>query len=157
LSIEVLCCDRMANELFQTGEEFVQKRTFRPSDVSTTQIEVTLYNDTTDALVDGSLIGDLTTEPGGITRQTVDLDTAQITPSLNASNNYQVEFDDQTFNTEGISDDVDAYVTIVNFQSEVAGDGSPANNLFFAGLLDQTYDLSIIDEFVLRGIGIAIN
>lgn len=147
----------MADELFQTGEEFIVRRTFGPSDVSTTQVELTLYNDATDALVDDSLIGDVTTEPGTITRQTVDLDSAQISYTLNGNGNFQAEFEDQVFDTTGITADVDAYATIVNFQSSVAGDGSASDNLFFAGLLDQTYDLSIIDQFTLRGTGIAID
>lgn len=147
----------MADELFQTGEEFIVRRTFSPSVISTTQVEVTLYNNNTDGLTDSSSIGDITTEPGTITRQTVDLDTAQISYTLNTSSNFQAEFEDQVFDTTGINDDVDAFATIVNFQSSVAGDGSPADNLFFAGLLDQTYDLSIIDQFTLRGTGIAID
>jgi len=147
----------MANELFQTGEEFLLKKVFLPSNASTSTIEVTLYDDGADALTDSSLIGDLTTEPSGIVRQTIDLDTTQITPSLNGSGNYQVLFEDQIFDVETVSGNVDAFVIIANFQSDVAGDSSATNNMIFAGLLDKDYDLSIIDEFTLRNAGIAID
>jgi len=149
----------MANELFQTGEEFHIRRTYRNDTVNLNQgVLFTLYNQSTDNLGDASLIADLTSEPTGsaFSRQSLDLDTSSITVSL-SSGNFQAQFDDVVFDTTDSSASVDAYMTIVQFESSVAGDSSISENLFFAGNLDQTYDLSQIDEFTLQETGIALD
>lgn len=149
----------MANELFQTGEEFHIRRTYRTDTVNlNASVLFTLYNQSTDNLSDTSLISDLTSEPTGsaFARQSLDLDTSSITVSL-SSGNFQAQFDDVVFDTSDSSASVDAYMTIVQFESTVAGDSSVSENLFFAGNLDQTYDLGQIDQFTLQETGIAID
>ena len=145
----------MPNELFQTGEEFYQKRTYLPADAQTSQVQFTLYNNSNDSLDDTSLIGQVT-EPN-MNREAADMDTVQITPSLNGNGNFQVVFEDQIFDVSNATMTVDSFVTIVNFQSSVAGDSSASDNLLFAGFLDQDYPLDKIDSFTLRNSGIAID
>ena len=150
----------MANELFQTGEEFVIRSSIQDSTLSfDTDLEISLYNDATDGLGDDSGPADVTTEPtgDGYARDTITLDSAEITTELNADGNFQFEFEDQVFDVEDSTQDVDAYVVFVNFESDVAGDTEISENLYFAGLLDQEYDLGQIDEFVLRGTGLALD
>lgn len=150
----------MANELFETGEEFAIRGIAQDSSLNfNPTIELTLYNQTTDALDDDSVPSDIQTEPQGsnYTRQTVELDTAEITTEQNSNTNYQFVFEDQTLITDDSTASVDAYITIVEFQSNLRGDSSPDKHLFFAGNLDQEYDLGQIDEFVLRGTGIALD
>ena len=150
----------MANELFQTGEEFAIRGIVQDSGLSyNATMEITLYNQATDALSDSSDSGDITTEPSGgnYARETVDLDTAQITTSQNNNSNYQFEFEDQTLITDDSTQDVDAYIVLVTFTSDLKGDGSDTEHYFFAGNLDQTYDLGQIDEFVLKGTGLALD
>lgn len=150
----------MANELFQTGEEFAIRGIVQDSALSyDTTLEISLYNQSTDALGDGSGPADITTEPTGsnFARETIALDSAEITTSQNTNSNYQFVFEDQTLITDDSTQDVDAYVVFVTFQSDLEGDSANTEHLFFAGNLDQTYDLGQIDEFVLRGTGLALD
>ena len=150
----------MANELFQTGEEFVIRSSVQDSDLSfDMDLEISLYDDTTDGLVDDSDPADVTTEPtgDGYARDTITLDSAEITTELNDDGNFQFEFEDQVFDVEDSTQDVNAYVVFVYFESEVADDTEISEHLYFAGLLDQEYDLGQIDEFVLRGTGLALD
>jgi len=150
----------MANELFQTGEEFAIRGIVQDSGLSyDTTLEISLYNQSTDTLGDGSGPADITTEPTGsnFARETITLDSAEITTSQNTNTNYQFVFEDQTLITDDSTQDVDAYVVFVTFQSDLEGDSSNTEHLFFAGNLDQTYDLGQIDEFVLRGTGLALD
>ena len=150
----------MANELFQTGEEFAIRGIVQDSALNfNSTLEITLYNQSTDALTDGSLPSEITTEPTGsnYVRETIALDTAEITTEQNTNSNYQFVFEDQTLITDDSTQSVDAYAVFVTFQSDLQGDSSTDEYLFFAGNLDQEYDLGQIDEFVLRGTGLALD
>ena len=150
----------MANELFQTGEEFVIRSSIQDSSLNfDADLEISLYNDSTDGLTDDSGSEDVTTEPtgDGYARDTITLDSAEISTELNADGNFQFEFEDQVFDVEDSTQDVNAYVVFVNFESDVADDTEINEHLYFAGLLDQEYDLGQIDEFVLRGTGLALD
>lgn len=150
----------MANELFQTGEEFAIRGIIQDSSLSfDNTLEITLYNQTTDNLTDSASPSDITTEPVGsnFNRQTVTLDTAEVTYSQNQNSNFQFTFEDQTLITNDSTQNVDAYIVLVTFTSQVAGDSSDTKHLFYAGNLDQTYNLEQIDEFVLRDIGLALD
>lgn len=150
----------MADELFQTGEEFFIKRTYRTDLVDPdVDLEVSLYNQSTDELEDDSPSSDVTTEPVGslFERQTVSMDSVEIEVELNSNGNYQAEFEEQVFDVSDSTQDVDAFVVFVYYESDVMGDTETSENLFFAGNLDQTYQLEQIDEFALRGSGVAID
>jgi hypothetical protein len=150
----------MANELFQTGEEFAIRGIVQDSALNfNSTLEITLYNQSTDALTDSSLPAEITTEPTGsnYARETIALDTAEITTEQNTNSNYQFVFEDQTLITDDSTQSVDAYAVFVTFQSDLQGDSSTDEYLFFAGNLDQEYDLGQIDEFVLRGTGLALD
>lgn len=150
----------MANELFQTGEEFAIRGIVQDSALNfNSTLEITLYNQSTDGLTDSSLPSEITTEPTGsnYARQTIALDTAEITTEQNTNSNYQFVFEDQTLITDDSTQSVDAYAVFVTFQSDLQGDSTTNEHLFFAGNLDQEYDLGQIDEFVLRGTGLALD
>ena len=150
----------MANELHQTGEEYVIKQVYRQDTVSdAASVSVGLYNDSTDALADGDNLAAITTEPAGANyaRQSASLDTSDFSVGQNADNNYEASMIDLTYDVTDSSQSVDAYFVVVNFQSSVAGDTAASDNLFWTGFLDQTYDLSSVDQFTLQGAGLAIN
>lgn len=150
----------MADELFQTGEEFIIRSAGQDSSLTPdSDLQLVLYNQSTDNLEDGSTVEDLTSEPDGTdySRQTVALDSADITYELNGDGNFQKVFADKTFVVEDATTSVDAYAVIVTYESQVADSTDNEEQLYFAAFLDQTYDLSNVDEFTLRGTGIAID
>lgn len=150
----------MANELFQTGEEFAIRGIVQDSGLSfNPNLEISLYNQSVDALNDASDSGEITTEPSGsnYSRETIELDSVEITTSQNDNSNYQFEFEDQALITDDSTQDVDAYIVFVTFESELKDDEENTEHYFFAGNLDQEYDLGQIDEFVLRGTGLALD
>jgi len=68
----------MTTQLHDTGEEFLIDAVFRSDTITKpTSVDVSLFNDNTDALSDSSDIGDITTEPSGaaFARQTATLDS----------------------------------------------------------------------------------
>lgn len=122
-------------------------------------VTVGLFNDTTDALSDGSDVGGITTEPAGASyaRQTATLDGADFSNS-DSGGDWQTTITDQTFDTSDSSQDVDAYFIVVAFSSEDTADGTATNDhLFWTGGLDQTYDLNSVDTLTLSGAGLKVN
>jgi len=151
----------MTTQLHDTGEEFAIKDLFREDLITKpASVEISLFNDTTDALSDSSDVGGITTEPVGASfaRQTASFSAADFTPQDNASQNWEIVIADQTFDTTDSSQSVDAYFIVINFDSDDAGDaGTPTDHLYFTGDLDQTYDLNSVDTFTLSGAGLEIN
>lgn len=122
-------------------------------------VTVGLFNDSTDALSDGSDVADITTEPTGsaYARQTATLDGTDFTNS-DSGGDWQTTIADQTFDTSDSSQDVDAYFIVVNFASEDTSDaGTATDHLFWTGNLDQTYDLNSVDSLTLSGAGLKVN
>lgn len=110
------------------GEEFKQKWVYRQDQITRdTTVEILLYDDSTDALTDSSDIGDVTTElsGGNYTRQTVTLDSADITLSQ-VSGEIQAQFV-VTFDMTSVSGDFDAAGAVVDFQSDVVNAEGAAN------------------------------
>lgn len=138
-------------QLHTDGEEFGIKRIFREDLISTTQVDVGLFNDNDDQLEDGDTLEDINTEPDGsqYDRQSADLDTTDFIAEENADGNWQAIIDDLTFDTEDSSQDINAYFTVVDL-----GDG---DQLFWSGELDQLYDLNSVDELVLQGAGLELD
>jgi len=119
-------------------------------------VNVALFNDSTDALSDGSNVSDITTEPSGgaYARQSATLDGGDFT-NTDSGGDWQTTIADQTFDTSDSSQDVDAYFITVNFNSDDAG--ADAEHLFWTGQLDQTYDLNSVDSLTLSGAGLKVN
>lgn len=132
--------------LHDTGEEWSQKVRYRQDKINSrdTQIEVGLYDDSTDSLTDSSDVGDISTEPndGNYARQTPQLDGGDITLSYTNGNvdaETSVTFD--LTNTTGTADSV---FVVINFQSDVVNSESSENDhlLFSAELGTGSVDLS---------------
>lgn len=152
----------MTKIFFQTGEEFYTRRANRSDTLNfDTGLEVGLYNQSVDQLVDDSVPADINTEPGGsaYTRQTPSLDSSAISLELNTSGNFQFTVSEQLFDLSDSTstDEIDAFFVSVFFESSVAGDSSISENLYFAANLDQAYPLEFLDEFRLSQFGVAIN
>ena len=129
----------MVDLLTNIGEEYLVENN---ADGET--VTVGLYNDGTDALGETATLSDITTEPSGsaYARQSSAVTTAQISGDFGFDNDAQL-----TFDTSDSSQTVDAAFVVVNFTSDtVAGDGSATDHLVAAGDLDQSRDLSQIDE-----------
>lgn len=119
-------------------------------------VEVGLFNDSTDALSDGSNVGDITTEPSGgaYARQSASLDSSDFT-NADSGGDWQTTIADQTFDTSDSNQDVDAYFVTVSYDSD--DEGTDAAHLFWTGQLDQTYDLNSVDSLTLSGAGLKVN
>lgn len=120
------------------GEEWSQKNSFRQDLITRdTTVEVLLYNDSTDALTDGSDVGDITTEPsdGNYTRQTVTLDSTDV--SLSVSGGDVRAEATVTFDTTNTTGTVDASATVVDLQSDVVNaEGAQNPHLLYSATLD---------------------
>lgn len=131
--------------LTKIGEEFTLK-----NNLEGVSVDVGLYNDTTDTIVDADDLPAITTEPsdGNYARQ-----SELLTLANNASGNWQATSNAEiSFDVTGTTSTVDSYFAVVNFQSTEAGDGGANNHLFFTGALSQSRDLSQIDT-----LNIAVN
>jgi hypothetical protein len=147
----------MTTQLHDTGEEFIMDVVFREDTLTKPgSVDVGLFNDSTDALSDGSNVGDITTEPSGgaYARQSASLDSGDFT-NADSGGDWQTTIANQTFDTSDSSQDVDAYFITVNFNSDDAG--TTADQLFWTGQLDQTYDLNSVDSLTLSGAGLKVN
>lgn len=145
-------------KLYDTGEEILIKNFFTDELTRPSSITIGLYNDSTDNLSDSGDVGDITTEPtgGSYSRQTVNFGTGDMTSSDNGNSNWEVTFDQLTFDTSDSSQTVDHYFVVINFQSEDKGDGSAQDHLLFDGGLSSTTDLSQVDTFNLDNTGTSV-
>jgi len=114
--------------------------------MGSTSYEIGLYNDSTDALGDSATMSDITTEPStadDYSRQTVN----GFNVSLNANSNGEAVAPQVTFNVSSNTETVDA-VFVVN---------SSTGELQFASALQQSRDLSSIDNLVNNNTGIILD
>jgi len=149
----------MTTQVHDTGEEFAVKDLFRADLLSKpASITVGLFNDSTDALSDGSDLSAITTEPAGSAygRQSASFDSSDFTVQDNGSGNWEAIIADQVFDTSDSSQSIDAYFVVVSYTSSDAGDGSANDQLYWTGPLDQTYDLGSVDQFTLKGSGLEV-
>jgi len=147
----------MAAGLHIIGEEFLVKL-FSGNVAQPADVDVGLYNQSTDTFTETSDLADLTTEPSGsnYARQTVSLPSA--TTDAATTSNWETVFDTQTFDASDSSQDVDAYFVVVHFDSTEAGDaGTATDHIKFTGDLSQKFDLnSITGDFDVSNVGIQI-
>jgi hypothetical protein len=150
----------MATGLSDIGEEFLIKSAFRDDIITEgANLQVTLYNESTDLLADGDDLGAVTTEPAGsaYARQSVALDTAEITTQLNPNNNFEAVLNQVSYDTSDSSQTVDGYLVTANFTSDVAGDSSATEHIILRGTLGTSSDLSQIDTFKASNTGLSVN
>jgi hypothetical protein len=119
------------NGTHDTGEEFKQKSIFRQDAIGTrpTTVEVGLYNDATDALAESDDVGAITTEPttGNYTRQTLSLDTSDLSLSVDGAGDLSVE-GTVSFDVTDTGETVDAYFLTVSFESDVVNSETTVND-----------------------------
>lgn len=134
------------------GEEWKQKSIFRQDLIGSraTTVTVGLYNDSTDNLSESNDIGDITTEPssGNYARQTVNLDSTDLSIGLDGSNNMKVT-GSVTFDTLDTGETVDGYFLIVSFQSDVVNSEGSANDHIILSSTFGTKDLSQYLDFTV--------
>lgn len=145
----------MANQLHNTGEEFTLE-----NDLAAAALDVGLFDDSTDTLTDADDVSAITTEPSGsYGRQSA---TASIVQ--NANNNAEAELSDVTFDTSSADQSVDSGFVVVNFDSDVAGDGGTASDhlLFTFPIEDSngnqtTLNLTNFNSLTLSGQSLSLD
>lgn len=107
------------------------------NDATSLTVEIGLYDDSTDSIPVGGTLADITTEPGNVSRISsgITLSTPDDYVELNASATPI------TFDVSGSSETVDSYFVVVN------------SELFYTGALEQSRDLSGVDELELQTVG----
>lgn len=130
----------MAANLHDEGELLVLDAA-----LSSRDMDVGLFDDSTDALSDGSVYADITTEPGGASYapQTA----AGGTTNQDANGNTDIDLGSLSFDTS----DSTAVVDAVYIRDTTTGD------LIFTNALDSSYDLSSIDTLDLSNVGMSLD
>jgi len=118
-------------------------------------VSIGLY-DTSDNLEEADDLDQITTEPQGSGYDRQDATIGSDFTFQNNSGDWETTIDDLVYDTGDSSADVDGYFVVVEFESEEAGDASPAEHLIFSGELDQLYDLDSVTSFTLQGSGISL-
>lgn len=147
----------MTTQLHDTGEEAILDDFFEESLSKPANVNVSLYNESTDSLSDSDSYADITTEPAGASfnQQSASFGTTDFTNQDN-SGDWETIITDQTFDTSDSTQTVSAYMVTITFQADDTGDTSATQHLLFTGDLDQNYDLSDIDSFTLSGAGLSL-
>ena len=132
--------------LVRVGEEYFIKNAL-DGDTFT----IGLYNDSTDNIVDGDNLSNITTEPtnGNYSRQSITVSTDNIDSGGDWGIENDAAFDfDFTDVSPGDGDDitVDSGFWVANFQSEEEGDGSATDNLIGTFALTQDRETGQIDS-----------
>lgn len=146
----------MPDQLNNYGEEFCQKLIWASDQISRpANLEVLLYDDSTDNLGDGDDLNAISTEPtdGNYQRQQIAFDSSSFTVQADGSGNWEAEMLDVVFDVINSTGDVDGYAVLANFQSEEAGDSSANDHVIMTGSLDQSYPLSKSDRITTQNGG----
>jgi hypothetical protein len=149
----------MTTQLHDTGEEFIIDYVYTGGATKPANVDVGLYNDSTDTLADSDDIGAITTEPSGgnYVRQSVSFDGTGFNTSDSGGDWQATNANTVTFDVTNTSATVDSYFVLVNFDSDDAGDaGTAADHLFWTGDLEQSRDLSQIDTLDVNNIGVSL-
>jgi hypothetical protein len=138
------------NGTHDTGEEWKQKVLYRQDQIASrdTTLTVGLYNDSTDNLSDSDDIGAISSEPatGNYTRQSLSLDSGDLSLSTNGSGNVQVD-GTVTFDVTDTGETIDGFFVLVTYQSDVINsEGSENDHILISGTLG-TDDLSQYSSF----------
>lgn len=124
------------NGFHDYGEELKQKWLFRQDLLGTRDAtaEIGLYDDGVDAFEDATDVGGWTTEPGdsdggtqgNYTRQTVNLDTTDITLGVDSNGDVTADFS-VSFDTTDTTGTATGWVLVLSFQSDVVNAESGQN------------------------------
>jgi len=142
-----------------TGEEWVTKNIYTEEVAKPASITVGLYDDSTDALVDGSTLADITTEPndGNYARLTYTFGTTDFSAQTDANTQWFAQFATKQYDLTDTTGTVDSYFVVISFQAE--NESSVNDHLLFTENLDVSnppVDLSNYNAGDFDG-GIALN
>ncbi|UBF23157.1 hypothetical protein M1M34_gp006 [Haloarcula tailed virus 2] len=132
----------MTNLLTNIGEEW-----YTDTSVDGATIIVGVYDDGADTITESDLLSAIQSEPTGSLygRESDTVTTAVVSGNFGLQNDSQI-----TFDTSDSTETVNHGFIVVNFQSDkVNGDGSAQDHLIGVGPLNQSRDLSQIDELVV--------
>lgn len=149
----------MADNLTHYGEEFIQKLAFTPGNITRpTNLEVLLFDDSTDTLTDSDDVSAISTEPtdGNYTRQTISFDDTAFSHLVENTDSVAAMID-VVFDVINTTGDVDGFAVLGTFLSDRAGDSSANQHIIFTGSLDQTYPLSKSDELTIENGGVSLD
>jgi len=141
----------MTTQLHDSGEEFVIKYIFPDTVSKPANVDVGLYNDSTDSLSDGNGLSNISTEPssGNYSRQSISFDSAGFSASTSGGDWQATNDSTVTFDVTNSSQTVDSYFVVVNYNS--------SDQLFFTGDLSQSRDLSQIDTLDVNVVGASLD
>lgn len=144
----------MATQLHDTGEQFIIEYVFTGGVSKPTNVSVGLYNDGTDGLSDSDDYGAITTEPsaGNYAQQTVTFDGTGFSAAQSGGDWQATNDSTVTFDVTNTSQTVDSYFVLVNY--DTGGGGS--DHLFWTGDLEQSRDLSQIDQLDVNVVGLSL-
>jgi len=142
----------MAAILTDLGEEWMIT-----TNLDAATVDVGLYDDSTDGIVDTNDLADITTEPsdGNYSRQ-----AGEAVSASDVSGDWGIDNDGTiTFDVSGTTGTVDSYFFVANFQADDTGDGSATDHLVLTGSLSQSYDLSNLDTLEISAgtSGVTVN
>lgn len=144
----------MTTQLHNTGEEYIVDQ------LDGTVYDIALYHDGEvsgdtvdgDDLAEDSTLADVNTEPsdGNYARQQATLNTAKQSGDWNLDNGSVISFD-----MNGTTGTVDAYIVIANFDSDDAG--GTGDHIVNTGNLSQEYDLKNLTTLEIEAGGVGIS
>ena len=134
----------MAAGLHDYGEELMMRDFFAEDVTKPNTIDIGLYNDAASPVSESDDLDALSGEPTGsaYARQTLTIGSADMTIAENADANWQVNFEDVSFDVSDSTVTVDSYFVVVNYESTTAGDTEATDHLFSTASLESDADLS---------------
>jgi hypothetical protein len=126
-------------DLHDEGENFVLTQA-----LGSTDMDVGLYNQSTDSLTDSATYSDITTEPSGASYA---VQTANGGTVSTSSGTTDIDLGSLSFDTSDSSQSVDALYV----RDKTSGD------FLFTNDLDSTYDLSNVDTLDLSNVGMTLD
>ena len=141
----------MTTQLHDSGEEFIIKYVFPDTVSKPANVDVGLYNDSSDSLSDGDGLGNISTEPssGNYSRQSISFGGSGFSAAQSGGDWQATNDSTVTFDVTNSSQTVDSYFVVVNYNS--------SDQLFFTGDLSQSRDLSQIDTLDVNVVGASLD
>lgn len=150
----------MATMLHNRGEEFILKALFTGEVTPPASLQVGLFNDATDGLLDAAdyngTTGSITTEPttGSYAKQTVAFGATTDIATVNDAGDWKLDIADRSFNVTNTTETIDAYFVLGDFQGE--GDAGVVTHLLWTGSLGTT-NLANHSSYTLQNAGIRLS
>ena len=137
----------MATLTTDLGEEYLVGR-----DPNGDTLTALLFYDATDDIQEGDDLAAITTEPDtadDYARQSSPVTTAQLSGSGNGDFGFSND-NTLTFTLDSNDETIDAVGFVANFQSSIAGDGSPTDHLIAVENLAIEYPLAELPELTIE-------